>query len=170
MKVECIVMAGGRATRMGGVEKPLLDVCGVPIVVRVVRTLSEICRKTYIIYSKWTRGVVRLCGEFLENVVCVEGKGEDYVEDLNTALSLTSFPVLILPADTPFLSSNIIRDFVAKAMLNPKPIANLLTERGLTGISLFKEGRGPWVDIVIKDPSLIDVDTWDDYKEAVMRC
>jgi molybdopterin-guanine dinucleotide biosynthesis protein A len=35
-----IIFAGGRATRLGGVSKALLDVGGVPLIERVLRTLS----------------------------------------------------------------------------------------------------------------------------------
>ncbi|MDM7275453.1 MAG: NTP transferase domain-containing protein [Thermoprotei archaeon] len=171
MRVDCIVMAGGKATRMGGVVKPLLDVCGVPMIVRVVRSISGACRGTYVVYSKWTKALEDLCSGVLESVVCVEGGGEGYVEDLKMALNLVSLPTLVVPADIPFLNSAILEDFIVKAMLKPEPIVNLSTEKGLTGISLFKQTEGPWADVIIKRSTpLIDVDTWDDYREAIEKC
>lgn len=171
MKLDCIVMAGGKATRMGGVAKPLLDVCGVPMIVRVARSLSEICSRIYIIYSKWTRDIKDLCSGSLGNAMCVEGGGESYVEDLKLALNLVSLPALVTPADIPFLSPVILEDFIVKAMLKPEPIVNLTTEKGLIGVSLFKRTTGPWTDITMSgESSLVDVDTWEDYREVIGRC
>ncbi len=169
--MDCVLMVGGRATRMGGAPKPLLEVCGVPMAVRVLRSLSGICEKIYVVYSKWTRELEDLCRGALGGVICVEGGGESYVDDLRLALSLASLPALVVPADIPFLSPAVLEDFVARAMARAEPVVNLATERGLTGVSLFKRTDGPWTDIVVSgDDSLVDVDTWEDYARVVERC
>lgn len=171
MRIDCIIMAGGRATRMGNIVKPLLDVCGVPMIIRVIRSLSETCSKIYVIYSKWTRDVKSICSNALNNIVCIEGCGESYVEDLRLALNSASLPTLVVPADIPFLNNFILEDFIVKAMLKPESIVNLATVKGLTGISLFKQTTGPWVNIIVSDEnSLIDVDTWDEYRGVIEKC
>lgn len=158
---------------MGGAPKPLLDVCGAPMVVRVVGSLSlsGLCGGVYVVYSRWTRDLEGLCRGALSGVICVEGSGEGYVEDLRLILNLVPLPALVVPADVPLLSPATIRDFVARALSRPEPVVNLATERDLTGISLFKEAAGPWANIVVSgDSSLVDVDTWDDYRRVVESC
>lgn len=171
MRLDCIVMAGGRATRMGGIAKPLLEVCGKPMLYHVVKVLWGLCRRVIVVYSKATMAVRDLCRGPLGPVECVEGVGE-YVEDLKLALNLASTPVLVAPADTPFIDVPLLSEFVARALLTPEPVVNLVdVERGPVGVTLFKDRGGPWADVAVKGgPRLLDVDTWDDYMEAVRLC
>lgn len=171
MKVDCIIMAGGRATRMGGVVKPLLEVCGKPMILRVVGALQNICRRLVVVYTSHTRRLVDLCRGALGAVECVEGSG-GYVNDLKLALNLVSLPALVAPADLPFLDPLLLGDFILKALLTPEPVVNLVdADRGMVGVTLFKEREGAWYDVIVKGGfRLLDIDTWDDYREAVSRC
>jgi len=171
VRLDCLVMAGGRATRMGGVAKPLLEICGKPMVYWVVRALWSLCRRIIIVYSKATQGVGELCRGPLGPVECIEGVG-GYVEDLRLSLNLASPPILVVPADTPFIDRNILEFFVTRALLAPEPVVNLVdVERGAVGVTLFKDRGGPWADVAVRGGyKLLDIDTWRDYEEAVRLC
>lgn len=168
MKLDCIVMAGGRGSRMGGTVKPLLEICGKPLILRVIEALQDLCKRIIVVYSIYTKSVENLCKEALGPIKCIEGTG-DYIKDLNLALSLASLPVLVVPSDIPFLESRVLKDFITKALMTPEPIVNLVdVHRGPVGITLFKEFQGSWTDVIVDGGStLLDVDTWDDYKEAL---
>ncbi|MFP4304819.1 MAG: NTP transferase domain-containing protein, partial [Rhodosalinus sp.] len=38
-----VILAGGRATRMGGADKPLLDLAGRPLIAHVIARLGPQC-------------------------------------------------------------------------------------------------------------------------------
>ncbi|MFZ8795723.1 MAG: NTP transferase domain-containing protein [Acidilobaceae archaeon] len=171
MRLDCIVMAGGRATRMGGVVKPLLEVCGEPMVMRVVGAIRNLCKRIVVVYSDHTSGVVDLCRGPMGHVECVKGVG-GYVEDLKLSLNLVSLPALVVPADMPFIDVVILEGFLLKALLTLEPVVNLVdASRGPVGVTLFKEREGSWADVVVEGGyKLLDVDTWSDYEEAVRIC
>lgn len=170
--VDCIVMAGGRGSRLGGVEKPLLEVCGKPMLARILETAGSICRRVLLVYSRHTRGLELICrSSAFMGLECVEGSGEGYAMDLREALTVIQPPVLVLPADMPHITREYLEDFLVKAMASPGTIVNLVTGRGPTGISLFKGYIGQWWDIEYPDtPALFDIDTPHDLKEAEEAC
>ncbi len=168
MKISCVIMAGGKATRMGGVIKPLLKILDKPVILHVIDALKPLCKEILVVYSPYTKQVKDLLNNASDSIKCIEGSG-DYIEDLNLALSLVSLPALVVPSDTPFIDSNILEDFASKALKIQEPIVNLIdSKKGLIGITLFKEARGNWSDIMIEGGyKLIDIDTWEDYEEAL---
>ena len=168
--IECIVMAGGRGTRLGAPEKPMVEVCGEPMIVRVLRQLASVCGRIIVVYSRFTPSVGELCRSPPVPVECVRGWGS-YVEDLKAALSLASPPVLVAPADMPFLNAYRLEDFMAKALLDPNPIVNLSARgRGPTGLSLFKEAWGSWSTVEDGGCWTLDVDTPEDLEKARSLC
>lgn len=170
--MDCAVMAGGRASRLGGVEKPLLSVCGEPMLFRVLDAASRVCRRILLVYSRHTPSLGALCRSgALRGVECLEGSGEGYVSDLREALRLLSPPVLVLPADMPHIRWEYLEDFIVKAMASPGVVVNMSTPRGPTGVALFKEPGGPWWEVEYpENPALIDVDTPRDLEEAEEAC
>ncbi len=169
-RVDCIVMAGGRGSRLGGAVKPLLEVCGKSIIERMLGEAWRVCRRVILVYSSHTRGLEVLCrsGYPLE---CIKGSGESYVEDLKHALMLASLPALVLPADMPFITWMLLEDFLVKALSSPAPIVNLSTPRGPSGVSLFKEREGAWEDVEYPwSHQLLDVDEPGDLEEAERSC
>lgn len=171
VRVDCVIMAGGRGSRLGGVEKPLVKVCGEPMLLRLLRAARPVCKRILLVYSNKTPVLAALCGSgALEGVECIEGEGE-YVRDLNLALDFSSPPTLVLPADMPHLSHEILEDFLAKAIASPGVVVNMVTSRGPTGVSLFKARGGVWQDIeYFYHDALIDVDTPEDFSEAERTC
>ncbi len=100
-----IVLCGGRAERLGGVDKPLLDLAGTPLVGHVIARLRPQVER-----------VVLACGGNTapyERFGCVvtadERPGEGPLGGIVSALAGVETPwVLTTPADTPFLPANLV--------------------------------------------------------------
>ncbi|MEN2999499.1 MAG: NTP transferase domain-containing protein [Acidilobaceae archaeon] len=164
--MRCIVMAGGRGARMGGVEKPLLEPCGKPALLRVLEAAKPFCSEIAVITSPRAPITAALCPSL--GVKCLSGAG-DYVADLVMALS-PPFPILVLPSDLPFLDSETLGRFLRLAQDLPFSVLNLVGEEGPSGISLFNSWGGEWADVNIEGEALLDMDTWEDYWRAVELC
>ncbi|MCX8196639.1 MAG: NTP transferase domain-containing protein [Acidilobaceae archaeon] len=159
-------MAGGKGSRMGGAEKPILELCGKPLLVRALEAARPFCREILVVTSPKAPLTRSLCPSL--GVECLEGSG-DYVSDLNMALA-PPFPVLVLPSDLPFLEPEALREFLRAAEGMPYAVVNLLGPAGPSGVSLFKSWGGEWGDVRLEGYPLIDVDTWEDYWRAVEMC
>ncbi len=46
-----VIMAGGMAKRMGGVEKPLVKICGKPMIEHVLVVARKLTRRVYVATS-----------------------------------------------------------------------------------------------------------------------
>ncbi|WP_232703580.1 NTP transferase domain-containing protein [Halobacterium wangiae] len=100
-------MCGGRGTRLdAGVEKPLFDVGGRPMVDRVRDALdASRVDTTYAVVSPHapaTRDHVAA------DLPVVETPGEGYVADLSSALERVETPVLTVAADLPLLEGDVV--------------------------------------------------------------
>ncbi|PMP94262.1 MAG: hypothetical protein C0167_04230 [Nitrososphaera sp.] len=117
-----IIMAGGRGSRLVYVEKPLVEVCGRPMVDGVISAATAMGKLT-LCTSRFTPNVEKsYCG----SLRCVRGSG-DYVSDLETALEAVGTPALVLPADMPFIDRGIqeLRGFVDLALVSHAPVITL---------------------------------------------
>jgi len=104
-------MAGGKGTRMGGGEKPLMPLLGRPMISYVLDALSgsQWINKIYVAVSP---DVFRTA-EYLKNdseLTLVMTPGSGYVEDMVYAIKALRFykPVLIISADLPLVTSDVI--------------------------------------------------------------
>ncbi len=174
----CLIMAGGRGSRLGGPWKPLLDVCGEPMILRVARAAlsSGACPVLGVAYAHRTGGVASLpWHELGGHVVLLETPGLGYPGDLARALQRLPQPTLVLPADMPLLRG---RDVALAARLlcqRPEAVVNLTTRRGLVGVSLHRRPRGSrvWADVPAPEAverRFLDVDTPEDLEEARRLC
>ncbi|WP_122089685.1 NTP transferase domain-containing protein [Halalkalicoccus subterraneus] len=93
-------MCGGRGTRLGMGEKPLVEVGGTPMVDRVLDAVAPVVGTVHAAPSTHTPQTrARLAGR----VPIIETSGAGYVEDLSQALSAIDPPVVTLTADLPCL-------------------------------------------------------------------
>jgi len=166
-----VVMAGGLGTRLGGVRKPLMSICGrrlVDVAVSAAREAAP-CAKVLICARHGDR---ELLGDVGAEVLECPGRG--YVEDLAYALARARLPALVLPADMPFLSPSVLRLFLEEAARIGEDVVTLVacgSSCRVTGISLFRSVGGSWRDVVLVDsPELRDVDTVEDLKWALDAC
>lgn len=103
--VPALVLCGGRGTRLGSTaEKPLVTVCGEPMLDRVVRALrgsavSSVHAVTSPHAPETHAHAVSL------GVETVQAPGEGYVADLRHALDVVGTPALTVAADLPHLTS-----------------------------------------------------------------
>ena len=172
-RLVAVIMAGGRATRMGGVAKPMLPVCGEPMLVRVARVAMSVAQSIVVAASPFTANEVRSACSlgFIDSCVVLSGSG--YPEDVALVARLIPHrPLLVLPSDTPFLSASALRDFINKAMRIGNGLVTLETSKaGPIGVSLLLSGFEPWRSIVVKhSPTWLNVNTWRDYVEAEKLC
>lgn len=108
--MDALVICGGRGTRLGMGEKPLVEVGGEPMVDRVLDAVTPVAETVYAVPSPQTPGTrTHLEGE----VRIVDTPGEGYVEDLSRALSRVERPVLTVAADLPLLRTADVRAALA---------------------------------------------------------
>ena len=167
------IMAGGKATRMGGVAKPMLPVCGEPMLIRVARAAMGIASNITVFASPFTINYMRdVCSlSFIDSCIMLTGNG--YPDDIAlVARLIRSRPLLVLPSDTPFLSVSALKDFVEKASKIGSGLVTLETSgSGPIGVSLLLTGFKPWKSIVVEhSPSWLNINTWRDYVEAEKLC
>jgi len=174
-------MAGGRSSRLNYIEKPMLMICSKPMIERVFGTACKITDKVFVAVSPYTIKTKRWC--LKNNIELIETTGKDYVHDLQLLLNMFKRPVLILPADTPFITDKILLDFLSRTEKISADVITLLVDRSrfpnelraLTkepvGISLFKGAGYKWSSIVMSEfPELLDIDTISELQYARRLC
>ncbi len=166
-----IIMAGGVGSRFGGPHKLVAEVCGERLIERVVRIASSIGEPIVVVSPHTKKYLEGICARHR----CIETRGAGYPEDLYEALSKVGRPVLILPGDMPFISADILVDFVRRALKATEPIATMRVCRNnvceAIGVSFAKATGWGWVDIdYIYSPELMDIDTLEDLLRAEEIC
>ncbi len=127
-----LVMAGGKATRMGSeVEKPLLEIDGVPMIQRVIDALraSKSVDRIIVAVSPWSMRVAEKARELGAEVIEMPGSG--YESDMKTAIKQLSLgDVLVVSADLPFLTSVLIDDAFEAYKSGGKPALSVMCHPG----------------------------------------
>jgi len=169
----CLVMAGGRASRMGFVNKPTIKVCGVPMIERVLRVCERVCRVTIVAASKYT------IDKDLVNAVrqraladLLESSGRGYVEDLSLLLKLVRKPTLVLPSDTPFITVESLEFLASLASEVREPVTTLCVECSKPiGISVFRDEGGEWCCICVSESmEFMNINTFNELGMAEEHC
>ena len=103
-------MCGGRGSRLGEGEKPLVEVGGVAMVDRVLAALAD----SAVASVRAVTGPDAPETAAHVAVPCVEAAGEGYVADLRTALAdpRVDEPVLTVAADLPLLDGDLVDDVI----------------------------------------------------------
>ncbi|KAB1194778.1 NTP transferase domain-containing protein [Haloferax sp. MBLA0076] len=96
-------MCGGRGTRLDApVEKPLVEICGRPMLDHVVEALQQSqVEAVYAVTSPHTPETRTRAQEL--GVDCIDAPGDGYVSDLGFTLGRVSRPVVTVVADLPLL-------------------------------------------------------------------
>lgn len=172
--LDVVIMAGGKGTRLGGVKKQFLKVCGRRLIDVALEVAKEInSRRILICLSREDSILIgNVENPKVEVVLC---PGQGYVEDLNYILRFSQFPVLVLPADMPFLTSDILKRFLEVAQEELADVVTLMICRNNecreSGISLFRSFGGSWVNVYFEEcPELKDIDTIEDMIWAENIC
>jgi adenosylcobinamide-phosphate guanylyltransferase len=112
-------MAGGRATRMGGVEKPVVALNGRPLISYVIDALlkSRNVGHIFVAVSPRWQGTAAYVKQAYscQPVTVVETPGTGYVEDTARAVDLLDLrrPFLITSADVPFITPDVVDQAIA---------------------------------------------------------
>ena len=152
-RIAGVVLAGGRATRMGGQDKGLLRINGKPMIVRIsealrpqVDSLVINANRNHAIYAELTQ--CPLIGDHI-------GHFAGPLAGMAAALNYIDLPYLVVvPCDSPFLAPDLVSRLyqalqaqqaeIAMAMLDdrPQPVFVLLSRHLLPSLTLFLETGG----------------------------
>ena len=120
---DALVLAGGEARRLGGVDKPALLVGGATLLDRVLAACSAAARTVVVGPERPTARPVAWCRE--------DPPGGGPVPALRAGLELVSAPVVVvLAADLPFLTADVVAALVARA---PAVLSDGTREQWLCG-------------------------------------
>jgi len=123
MGVTALVMAGGKGTRMRiAQEKPLIEVCGKPVVEYVIQALkgSKKIDQIIVATTACTPETAKHMAQF--PVKLVETPGKDYVSDMGYASQILKLGVfLAIAADLPLVSSPVLDNIVERYKCCGKP-------------------------------------------------
>ncbi|WP_069808262.1 NTP transferase domain-containing protein [Vulcanisaeta thermophila] len=164
-----LIMAGGRGTRLGNPNKPLINVCGRPMIEAVVDSVRGLGR-VYVVTTKSHTEIINWAlGNGVDYVIT---RGLGYAEDLLEALGILGAPSLVLPGDMPLITREFVIKFLRACAYLRMPMVTLMNVRNgvseYTGISYvrsveFIDGLIPWVTLVTSEPTrLINVNTRED--------
>ena len=100
-----VILAGGQASRMGGVPKGLLEICGIRMIDRVATALRAATDDLVLVANEpaadgWLSGVRR--------VADVE-RGLGALSGIHAALSATATDILVIAWDAPFVPAGLMR-------------------------------------------------------------
>jgi adenosylcobinamide-phosphate guanylyltransferase len=157
MGVTALVMAGGKGTRMKlAEEKPLIKVCGKPVIEYVLSALKEAKKIDQIIVatSTSTSKTTELMKQV--GVKVIETPGKDYVSDMGYTVQTLKLGVfLAIAADLPLVKPEMIDDIVERYERCGKPALTVAvpmaikTQLGMCIDYSFKEGEQDVVPVGI---------------------
>ena len=134
---DTVILAGGHASRMGGVDKPGLAVGGLPMLVLVARVAADAGTRQLIVVGPERHGAV---GRGLSDVAdrvpgglitaCEEPPGGGPVPALRCGLDRVGAPwVSLLAADLPFMSASCLAELIVHARDSGRAGAMLVDDR-----------------------------------------
>jgi len=165
--VRAVVLAGGRGERLSLI-KPIISVCGTPILERIVNTLSSHAEVWVATVSN--HPVERFARYYLglgDKVILT--KGEGYEKDVVSVVTELRPPLLTLPGDIPFITWGDIETLLSSCK------ASLCTIRdssgAFTGVSLWRDldYETSFQDVFLGH-ELINVNDWNTFLQANKRC
>ena len=123
MNAACLVMAGGKGSRMHqNVEKPLIKIAGKPMVQYVIEAVqhSRSIDRVFVTTSKHTPETAATLRSIGFNVI--ETSGDDYVDDTKLAVkSLGLKKTLVISADLPLITAKTIDEVIRRYEISGKP-------------------------------------------------
>ncbi len=140
--VTALIMAGGKGTRMGSsIEKPLIELFGIPMIQYVIDALSKsVISEVIVATSPYTPKTASYLKR--QNIKTFQTPGNGYVEDLQYYIS-ENFPdnsngiILTITSDLPLINSEIIDHVLNEYNRSNKPAmcitvpVNIFREYGL---------------------------------------
>lgn len=108
MTIAALILAGGSATRLGGADKPLLEVGGTPMLARIVAMLRPDIQAIAISANgDPTRFVPYGLPVLLDGAFAGEGPIAGVLAGLEWAAAIGAEALLTIPGDTPFVPAGL---------------------------------------------------------------
>nr|KJR72476.1 MAG: cobalamin biosynthesis protein CobY [Vulcanisaeta sp. AZ3] len=169
-----VIMAGGKGSRIGNPNKPLIKLLNKPMIEHVIEAVNGL-GTIHIATTARHNEIIKWSKERGYEVILTSGNG--YPNDILEALKTTNTPTLILPSDLPLLSKNLILKFLRLTAYIRTPMITLIAERNhnyeYTGISYVRSitminGIIPWASIIIPwTTELININTKEDLNQVL---
>jgi len=164
----CVVMCGGRGTRIGNPGKYLLQIGDETIIGRIIRIISSIGLSVYLCTNDGSP-IHDIYPDLRSHIITTSGNS--YVSDMNECLNAVSItPLLLVPGDLVFRSPDTISMFMKEASMIDRDLINLTSNGEITGITIFRKipSVKPLVySYVETDDEIINVNTIEDYSRAL---
>ena len=163
----CVIMCGGRGSRINNPEKYLLPIGNETVIGRLIRMVSSLGLNVHLCTRDGTSipGIYR--GTGLKIII---SSGNGYVPDMNECLNTVSvLPVLLIPGDIVLGSAETLSFFMKQSSMIIRDLVNLVSNDEITGITIFK--KLPSLEplsysSVVTDDEIINVNTTADYDRA----
>jgi len=179
MGVTALVMAGGKGTRMKlAQEKPLIEVCGKPVIEYVLATLKKAKKIDQIIVATSSATPKTAALMKKHGVKVIETPGKDYVSDMGYTVQTLKLGVfLAIAADLPLVKPEMVDEIVERYERCGKPALTVAvpmaikTRLGMCIDYSFQEGGQEVVPVGINviDGSKRYGDEWLDQDIYVMN-
>lgn len=160
----CIIMCGGRGSRISNPEKYLLRIGNETVIGRVIRMVSSLGLSVYLCTREGS-SIPGIYGETASKIIMSSGNG--YVPDMNECLNTVSItPILLIPGDIVLGSAETLSFFIKQSAMIIRDLVNLVSNGEITGITIFK--KLPSLEplsysSVVTDDEIINVNTTADY-------
>jgi len=156
--LKVILMVGGLGSRLSP-KKPLLEVCGKPMALRVAEAAEG--------FGQLILAAVKgRPGETLPGLK-IYTSGEGYEADVVEAVTKVGAPALVLPCDVPFLRRDHL-DILVKCC--DKDLCNLLSRGKFIGVSLWRAENPRNYKDVESGEEILNVNNEDDLRKAREMC
>ena len=115
------ILAGGMASRMNGVYKPLLKVCGKTIIERIIESMNSFVNTVYVIvHSRQQESILaEHVPDLNYRIVVDQLEFRSPVTGMYSATTVINEGLLLFsPADTPFLTSQPYKRLIGRICLH----------------------------------------------------
>uniref|UniRef100_A0A7C2SPZ1 TIGR00454 family protein n=1 Tax=Archaeoglobus fulgidus TaxID=2234 RepID=A0A7C2SPZ1_ARCFL len=163
-----LLMCGGRGTRLGRGEKPMLEVCGMRLVDHSLLQYRDF--EVIAVTSPYTPETEKyLAGRGVE---IYRSAGKGYIEDYGEACRELSIdePVIVASADIVYIR-DLAFDIVRAYMRSIKPALTVIMNGEPVGVNVIDPILKGWQEeeiYIIEKDSLVNVNTFEDVKRAEM--
>jgi adenosylcobinamide-phosphate guanylyltransferase len=126
-----LILAGGEGTRLGLGEKPLADICGRPMVARVIDAFAAAGLDVVVVASRWTPMTLNYLRA--QGIPFYRAKGRGYVEDIVEAVAEleASAPLFTSVADIPCLRPGHVKQIQEAYFSQERPALSSWVPRDL---------------------------------------
>ncbi len=106
-------MAGGKSSRMGYRNKPMIDIFGKPMIWYIINALRSSSKFDAIFCASNNEEII----EYVESngVKSIRSEGKGYGVDLSSALSILKDRVFVTPADLPLLNARLVDHIIERS-------------------------------------------------------